>query len=216
MAAIVDGQIVMSKIGFLMGSFDPIHVGHINMIRLALNSGLLDKVIVVPSGHNPWKKEEPAPFDLRVKMIEASIGQFGDKCEVSSIESTFEPPFYSNKPLNHFREKFKNDELYILCGTDTVHRIPRWKNAERDILPFYGIIEIARGDTPAGEFDSERVVEDSKGNKYPYQRITYGSYMLASSTEVRECIRKGLITYPLINDAVAKIINDNKLYAPKV
>lgn len=200
------------NIGFLMGSFDPIHVGHLNMVRLALNSGLLDKVVLVPSGHNPWKKEEPAPFNLRVTMIEASIKEFGNKCEVSPIEITFEPPYYSNKPLNHFKETYKGDSLFILCGTDTVHRIPRWKNAETDILPFYGIIEISRGiDNPMQE-GSELYVEDNSGNRYHYQRIISGSYMTSSSTEVRNCVANGLITYPLINSEVAKIIEDNKLY----
>ena len=201
------------KIGFLMGSFDPIHIGHINMVRVALNSGLLDKVILVPSGHNPWKKEDPAPFDLRVQMIEASIKEFGDKCEVSPIEGTFEPPFYSNKPLNHFKEKYSGNELFILCGTDTVNRIPRWKNAATDILPFYGIIEIYRGIEDPMDEGSERYVEDKNGNKYPYQRIIQGSYMTASSTEVRNSIKNGLITYPLINGEVERIIKENKLYS---
>jgi nicotinate-nucleotide adenylyltransferase len=201
------------KIGFLMGSFDPIHIGHINMVRVALNSGLLDKVILVPSGHNPWKKEDPAPFDLRVQMIEASIKEFGDKCEVSPIEGTFEPPFYSNKPLNHFKEKYSGNELFILCGTDTVNRIPRWRNAATDILPFYGIIEIYRGIEDPMDEGSERYVEDKNGNKYPYQRIIQGSYMTASSTEVRNSIKNGLITYPLINGEVERIIKENKLYS---
>lgn len=196
-----------------MGSFDPVHIGHINMVRLALNSGLLDKVVLVPSGHNPWKKEEPAPFDLRVAMIEASIREFGDRCEVSPVESMFEPPFYSNKPLNHFKEKYKGDNLFILCGTDTVYRIPKWKDAETDILPYYGIIEIARENHESVLYeDSDRTVEDKNGKKYPYQRIIKGSGMDASSTEVRNCIRVGLIVYPLINKEVEKIIKDNNLY----
>lgn len=201
------------KIGFLMGSFDPVHIGHINMVRVALNSGLLDKVILVPSGHNPWKKEDPAPFDLRVQMIEVSIKEFGDKCEVSPIEGTFEPPFYSNKPLNHFKEKYSGNELFVLCGTDTVNRIPRWRNAATDILPFYGIIEIYRGIEDPMDEGSERYVEDKNGNKYPYQRIIQGSYMTASSTEVRNSIKNGLITYPLINGEVERIIKENKLYS---
>lgn len=200
------------NIGFLMGSFDPVHIGHINMVRLALNSGLLDKVILVPSGHNPWKKEEPAPFDLRVQMILASIKEFGDKCEVSSIENTFDPPFYSNKPLNHFKEQYKGDNLFILCGTDTVNRIPRWKNAAIDILPYYGIIEIYRGIDDPMEEGSELYVEDKNGKKYTYQRIISGSYMTSSSTEVRDCITKGLIVYPLVNKEVEQIIKDNHLY----
>ena len=102
----------MKKIGLLLGSFDPIHIGHINIIREALN--YVDKVILVPSGHNPWKKNNPAPLDLRVEMCIRAARPFGGSVEVSDIEGTFEPPYYSNKPLNHFRELYKEDEKYII------------------------------------------------------------------------------------------------------
>ena len=46
-----------------------------------------------------------------------------------------------------------------------------------------------------------------------YQRIIQGSYMTASSTEVRNSIKNGLITYPLINGEVEKIIKENNLYS---
>jgi nicotinic acid mononucleotide adenylyltransferase len=90
--------------------------------------------------------------------------------------------------------------------------MPKWKNAETDILPFYGIIEIASGEDDVLNEDSYRFVEDSKGNKYPYQRIIQGSTMTASSTEVRNLIRDGLVTYPLVNSEVKAIINEHKLY----
>lgn len=35
------------KIGFLCGSFDPIHIGHLHMITVALASNYIDKVIVI-------------------------------------------------------------------------------------------------------------------------------------------------------------------------
>jgi len=36
------------KIGFLFGSFDPIHIGHLHMISTVLLHNMVDKVIVVP------------------------------------------------------------------------------------------------------------------------------------------------------------------------
>ena len=52
------------------------------------------------------------------------------------------------------------------------------------------------------EEGSELYVEDKNGKKYTYQRIISGSYMTSSSTEVRDCIAKGLIVYPLVNKEV--------------
>lgn len=37
------------KIGLFLGSFDPIHIGHISIISSVLNAGFVDKVIVIPA-----------------------------------------------------------------------------------------------------------------------------------------------------------------------
>lgn len=83
----------MSKIGLLLGSFDPVTAAHVAIAACAVNSGLCDKVLFVVAKHNPWKKEEPAPFDLRCKMIEEAIKPFGDKLEVCRFEEKHEPQF---------------------------------------------------------------------------------------------------------------------------
>lgn len=197
------------NIAFLMGSFDPIHIGHINMIRLALQSGMIDKVIVVPSGHNPWKKQEPASFNLRIEMIEAAIKPFGKSCSVSTIESAFEPPYYANKSLNHFKERYKEDNLFILCGEDTVCKIPKWKDAEKDILPFYNVIVIDRGN------DIKNVYFSCLGDYAKKVFPVFGKTLSVSSTEIREIIKKtnnAYNAYPLIHEETCRIIECNNLY----
>ena len=44
------------KVGLLLGSFDPIHIGHVHMATEALNRGLVDQVFFVPTMQNPWKE----------------------------------------------------------------------------------------------------------------------------------------------------------------
>ena len=71
-------------------------------------------------------------------------------------------------------------------------------------------------------------VKYARENKIPFFGICLGMQMAviefarnilklkdASSTEVRELIRKGLVVYPLINSKVEKIIKDNGLYPSK-
>ena len=195
-----------------MGSFDPIHVGHINIIRETLNKASLDKVIVVPSGHNPWKKDvEPAPFDLRVAMIEAAIKPFGDKVEVSDIESTFEPPYYSNKPLNYFKEKYKDDELYIICGSDTAEKIPFWKNAEEDIIPHYTILAFDREEDKYEKCTTINYAKGPSGKYYPYTHFHIEPFPV-SSTLIRIMVKEKEYLYPLLPEEVIKIIEKNNLY----
>ena len=200
------------RIGFLRGSFDPIHVGHINMIRSTLNSHCVDKVIVVVSGHNPWKKIPPIAFEHRVEMCRIAAKPFGDKCEVSDIEGTFVPPFTANKPLNHFRELYKQDEglpftdsLYIIAGTDTVTKIPRWKNANEEILPYYGVICIKR---PGVDEDIPSNVIKQFSRLILVNNVTLD----ISSTAIRSEIETGGMLYPLVPSEVEEYIKNNKLY----
>lgn len=168
------------KIGFLFGSFDPIHIGHLYMITSALE--YLDKVIVVPTMQNPWKKNPPLPFDTRVGFIMKSTWVFRDKCEVSEIEKTIEAPHYSYKDCIEFRKKYPNDELYIICGTDVAKVIDKWKNYETDIKPYWKTLVVSR------------------------------SILDVSSTNIRQRIKEGKEIFPLVTAEVSEAIKDLNLY----
>ncbi len=45
------------KIAIFGGSFDPIHTGHIKIIKKALKELDIDYIILVPTYLNPFKKE---------------------------------------------------------------------------------------------------------------------------------------------------------------
>lgn len=196
-----------------MGSFDPIHIAHINMIRESLN--FVDKVIVVPSGHNPWKEHNPAPFCLRVEMIKTAISAFGDSVEVSDIEGSFEPPYYANKPLNYFKGLYENDEKYIICGSDTADKIPYWKNAITDILPYYKILSLERDNKGlhlSGEDWKIIKIAGPDNKEYECKHVFINPFPI-SSTFIRKLVKEKKQIYPLLPVNVEKIIKDNNLYA---
>ena len=210
------------KIGLLLGSFDPITVGHLHMISCVLNGGLCDKVLVVVAQHNPWKKNNPAPFDIRCQMVEASIKGFGDKCEVCRFEKEFEPPVYSYLPITKAMETYPNDELYLIGGEDTMRKLPNWKNFDTHIKDKIDFIELSRGESKSFRitkdclkddqlfrvwFDwSDRFGEESVSYKMQIQRIDI------SSTIVRNIVAGGMSPYPYVTEEVCKIIKENKLY----
>lgn len=47
----------MPEIGLMGGSFNPIHRGHIALARAALNSGKVERVLFLPTGNPPHKRE---------------------------------------------------------------------------------------------------------------------------------------------------------------
>ena len=59
-------------IGLLGGSFDPIHVGHLQLARDALAHLPLDEVRFIPAAQ-PWQKERVTDAAHRAHMVELAI-----------------------------------------------------------------------------------------------------------------------------------------------
>lgn len=74
------------KFGFLLGTFDPMHIGHIATISSVLYDKKCDKVFVVPTVHNPSKDMPLADFSQRCEWIERLIAPFGDAAEICKVE----------------------------------------------------------------------------------------------------------------------------------
>ena len=208
------------RIGLLLGSFNPITVAHIAMASAVINAKLCDKVLFVVAQKNPWKKEEPAPFEIRCEMVEAAIKPLGNKCKVCRFEGAFKPPVYSYMPIGLALGAYHEDELFVIAGTDTIQHIPHWKDFEEMIKGQVGFIEVVRNtngrikdslvDTPipfrVSEYESN---EDELGCTVSMIEL---QRMDISSTMVREMIKGGMNPYPYITEEVYEIIKENRLY----
>lgn len=190
------------KLGFYLGSFDPIHIGHINAIRCVLNANVVDKIIVVPAIQNPWKEGAVAPFEDRLKMIKMSIAAFGDKCEVSEIER-LNDLHYSYKTCQLLKEQCPSDDLFIIGGTDVANTISKWKNYDKIIKPNFGFISINRVNSST----AKQIHWINKNN------VIINDYAVeVSSTVIRDILSKGEIAYPLIPFNVENFLRHKKLY----
>ena len=200
----------MKKIGLLLGSFDPIHIAHINIASCVLNAGLCDEVLFVVAKHNPWKENDPVPFDIRCEMVRESISPI-DGASVCELEKDIEPPVYSYKVLTKIREEHPDDELYLISGTDTFNHIPAWKNWEIDIKPYFKYIVASRyvpNDLEKGE--AYRV--DTFGSAIGQVDEIVTTTLDVSSTVVRNMVANGLNPFPLVTKEVLNIINRHNLY----
>ena len=86
-----------SRIGLLGGTFDPIHNGHLAIVRSAIQQLNLDKLLIVPAG-NPWQKENITDKKHRLAMVKAATLGI-DKVEVSEIEINKSGPTYTHETL---------------------------------------------------------------------------------------------------------------------
>ena len=146
------------KIAFYLGSFNPFHNGHRDVILTAIKDFGMDKVIIVPSMQNPWKKEKALDFDKRVEIICKAIDSIWFKdpkkykkelsplfnyISIEDIEKSLIPPYYSYATLHALKTKYCNDEIYILCGEDTMKSIPDWMHGGK-IIEDYDFLVVDR------------------------------------------------------------------------
>lgn len=177
------------KVAFLLGSFDPIHTGHLHMASASLNADLVDEVVFVPSVQNPWK-ENSSDFRNRCFMIQLAIDDM-EHCSLSSIDYRNTEPYYSVNTLKMLKEEYPDDELFLIVGIDIVDDIKNWHEGQW-ILDNFKVITIARGGY-VGIADISKALE-------------------ISSTEVRELAKNKKQIYPLVPKVISQYIKRFNLY----
>ncbi len=117
---------VKTKIGILGGTFDPCHLGHLKISKIAKNKFKLTKVIWAITKKNPHKKESLANIEQRIN----SCKKFTKKYRYIQV-NYFEKKIKSNRTfnlINYLKNKFKNAELFLVIGADNLINFHKWKN----------------------------------------------------------------------------------------
>lgn len=196
------------KLGIFLGSFDPIHMGHLNIISTIINYNILNKILIVPSYCNPWK-DTKTPYIVRVLMTERACRIYRRKVEVLTLERGLSQLYKLEKvptylTLRHLNKRYANDELYIITTVQTLLEIPKWKNGD-EVLENYKFITLDNSTILSKK--QKDFVEKYANYVFPIPRID------VSSTLIRDMLHKDYKQiYPLVPEAVARIIRKHKLY----
>lgn len=205
------------RVGLIMGSFDPITIGHVRIASILINYNIVDKVIFVVAKQNPWKTVKSTNFELRVNMCEVATRPLGSRCIVSAIESTIDGESYSCKVLDKIRAENENNELFLVCGTDVMATVDKWKNFSSNIFPHFNFIEINRY-SDSFTMDAEQLCVISRKTRIFDKCGTKETILIVpraidiSSTLVRHLVKDGKDPYPYVTEQVAEIIKFNNLY----
>ncbi len=73
-----------AKIGIYPGTFDPITLGHLDIIQRSIR--LCERLIIAVTGAT--HKESTFPIEERVQLIKESLADFGLDLEVESFEAS--------------------------------------------------------------------------------------------------------------------------------
>ena len=197
----------MKRIGLFGGTIDPPHKGHTALAKTTLLEFSLDKIIFIPAGNPPHKTQKRVSDKAhRFEMVKMAIKGESD-FSISDFEIKNEKPNYSYLTIEHFKNKYPDDEIFFIVGADSYRDFPKWKNFP-DILSLCTFIVLNRNDTDLGEYFKKYC------QIYPEHKALFSddfSFDL-SSTELREKIKSEENCKNLLPDGVYEYIKKHKLY----
>jgi len=195
----------MRRIAFFGGSFDPIHLGHLNVIIRLLELKNLDHLYICPVNCSPFKLDTPPSVsgEHRKAMIELAIEGI-DRVSCLDDELKREGPSYTFDTVKALMER-EEGECFLILSDDAALHFDDWKEAEALLELAQPLIVPRRPFAARAPFPEKYSVLFTKS----YCPIPFFE---VSSTEVRERLSKKLNCSHLIPNIVLDYISKNRLY----
>ncbi|MBE7092352.1 MAG: nicotinate (nicotinamide) nucleotide adenylyltransferase [Clostridiales bacterium] len=189
------------KIGILGGSFDPVHNGHIEMACFCKQKFNLDKIMFLPLGEPPHKKNI-TDKELRIKMLQVAIENYEDFF-VSRLEVDRPGKTYTYETIKCLLEKC-DDDFYYIIGGDTINTLETWFNVY-ELFKILKFIVVDRCN-----YNRDNVDKLIKSGAKLYFADHVGQNV--SSTAIRNNVKKGENIDNLVPEKVKELILQNELY----
>jgi nicotinate-nucleotide adenylyltransferase len=192
------------NVGLYFGSFNPIHNGHLQVARQALQQLQLDCVWLVVSPQNPFKdNHELAPQHHRLAMVELVCGE-EENISASNIEFNMPLPSFTIHTVKELLSKHPEYSFHLIIGEDNLLVFDRWKDYE-ELLRLTHLIVYPRENATLHVPNALRTQADRI-------RFLEGELVPVSATEIRKQVKQGSSIIGLTPEAVAHHIQANKLY----
>ncbi len=188
------------KAALFGGTFDPVHLGHLQIAGWVQDLLQLDKVVFVPNFIHPLRKRgNITSSDFRLQMLKAALQDF-PSFEYDPVEIERGGISYTVDTLRYFHDLYPKSELFFLIGADNLADFPKWKDPQR-ILELAKIVVYNRGTASVPvSLPSDRVI------------LTNSPHINISSTEIRKRLASGLTCDNMLPDAVLHFIEENQVY----
>jgi nicotinate-nucleotide adenylyltransferase len=129
-------------VGILGGSFDPVHLGHLNLAISLRESCLLDEVFFIPARVSPFKGCAPpvASPEHRLAMLKLATSAVKE-FRIIDWQLESQGPSYTIDVVRRLIED-SSLKLHLLLGEDHIASFHRWKQADELIhlaSPLIGI-----------------------------------------------------------------------------
>ena len=199
------------KIGIFGGTFDPPHIGHVNVCKKFAQGFDFDKLFVIPVFVPPHKaKKSNTTAEQRLEMSKIAFSSASDNVVVSDVEIKRQGTSYTADTIKYFIES-GYDEIFFLCGTDMLLTLDKWYKPEY-IFENATIVYVRREDDDSITKEISEKCEDyikrfnAKIVKLDVDAID------VSSTEIRNLVKNGGDLSNYLSKEIIDYVKEHNLY----
>lgn len=192
------------NIAVYSGSFNPLHIGHLAIIRHMIEVAGFDMVYLIVSPKNPLKdgissdsgreRYMAAVEAVERRFLRSGLSASGRndnkeseaKVKVDDIELNMPEPHYTIRTLDALKEREPDNRFTLVMGADNLADIRRWRDYTR-ILKEFGVAVFPREGHDLTEIKQDLLKEDPA---YMIQ-ILDAEMVDISSTQIRNAISEG-------------------------
>lgn len=185
------------KTAIYSGSFNPLHIGHLAIIKYMIEEAGFDMVYLIVSPKNPLKDgiSSATGTDRYKAAIEAVRRHFPTDSyaaeqegpvKVDDIELNMPEPHYTIRTLDALKKREPENGFTFVMGADNLSDIRRWRDYTR-ILKEFGVAVY-----PRKGFDLDKIKQDLLNEDPAYKiQILNAEMVDISSTEIRNILATG-------------------------
>ena len=190
------------------GTFNPVHIGHVEMLKKAQEVISPDLTLVIPTFLPPHKSvsSDFLSSSDRLNMCKLAFDGF-ENTEVSDIEIEAKEKSYSVMTFLKLHEIYPDAEFVMLCGADMFLTLKTWYKYD-ELIKLTAFCALPRKVGATELNDYAKIVEQDGGKCI----ILDETVTDISSTEIRRMIIDNIGVSDFVPEKVCEYIENNNLF----
>lgn len=200
------------------GTFDPVHLGHLEIIKAITKHLSPDRLLIIPCGLPPHRAPPVASGEHRLEMLRLACKDI-PSLVVDDREVRSDALSYSYLTLEGLRQEYPGAQLYLALGWDGLASFTTWKRWQ-NILQMASVLVVQRAndkrEVPAeiglplesveSAMQTATAVNNGQIVELPFDQIG------CSSTKVREILKSGASADAVLTPQIQEYIKKFNLY----